>query len=315
MGAAVRSLLRQTANNGVANHLVFLFADGTVFFVGLCLASLSAVLLFASLSRPLRSAGKVSAIAGFTLIVLSATPVPPAAYAVWGCLLTLASASRLKFSFVLRATILTAYLLVTGGLFVSEARWRLAPSLTVSSKTPVYVLGDSISAGGSKNERYWPHMLQEMTGLRVVNLAAPGARTGDALRQAENISTTSAVVIVEIGGNDLLGDTDADKFRVHLDRLMTALRAGGHKILIFELPLFPFQNAYGKVQREVSRKYGAILLPKRFFASVLKVKDNTSDGLHLSGKGHEAMAAMVARVLKPETEKTKGDEIIWFPSR
>ncbi len=73
-----------------------------------------------------------------------------------------------------------------------------------------------------------------------------------------------------------------------------------HEVLLFELPLFPFRNAYGRAQRAVVRKHGIAMLPKRFFADVLGTRDGTLDGLHLSQAGHDAMAEIIAEVLSGE---------------
>lgn len=69
---------------------------------------------------------------------------------------------------------------------------------------------------------------------------------------------------------------------------------------MFELPLCPFQNAYGEAQRSIAAKHHALLLPKRCFAAILGMKDGTIDGLHLSQQGHDAMARMIAGVVRKE---------------
>jgi len=111
---------------------------------------------------------------------------------------------------------------------------------------------------------------------------------------------TSAIVILEIGGNDLIGETDAATFRNHLDLLVSSLRVQPHRVLMLELPLFPFQNAFGAAQRSIAAKYNASLLPKRCFAAVLGTENGTLDGLHLSQKGHEAMAKILVGVIQKE---------------
>ncbi len=47
-------------------------------------------------------------------------------------------------------------------------------------------------------------------------------------------------------------------------------------------------------------KYGITMLPKRYFAKVLGMKNGTLNGLHLSQVGHEAMAAHIASVIGNE---------------
>jgi acyl-CoA thioesterase-1 len=147
-------------------------------------------------------------------------------------------------------------------------------------------------------ERCWPDVLRDTTGLPVVNLAEPGATVESAMRQASGIPRPGAVVIIEIGGNDLLGGTSTAAFEAELDALVQGLRSSHHDILMFELPLFPFRNGYGMAQRQVAAKYGVALLPKRCLTAVLGQDGSTLDGLHFSQEGHNAMAEIVARVLK-----------------
>ena len=80
------------------------------------------------------------------------------------------------------------------------------------------------------------------------------------------------------------------------------LQEAGHQVLVMELPLFPFQNSYGKAQRDVVSAHDAYLLPKRSFAKVLGTKDGTLDDLHLSQTGHDAMAKVMAGVIQCESE-------------
>jgi lysophospholipase L1-like esterase len=70
-----------------------------------------------------------------------------------------------------------------------------------------------------------------------------------------------------------------------------------HQVLLVELPLFPFQNAYGRAQRRIVAEHGIALLPKKYFTRVLALPGSTSDGLHLTQQGHDAMAAMMNALL------------------
>jgi hypothetical protein len=53
-----------------------------------------------------------------------------------------------------------------------------------------------------------------------------------------------------------------------------------------ELPLPPFYNRYGMVQRALAKKYSVTLIPKRFMADVMSTPGATVDGLHFSNTGH-----------------------------
>ena len=232
------------------------------------------------------------------LVLLSATPLPVWAYVIW---LVSALAGVVLFNRStawrrLQRWVCVVLFASTIGCFTLEVPYHRSPQLSIQEGTTIYVLGDSISVGMGADDRSWAEVLQEMTGFSVVNLALAGATVEGAIDQAGGISESNSLVIIEIGGNDLLGETDAAAFGRSLDRLVASL-AREHKILVVELPLFPFGNAFGEAQRRVVGKYDLSMLPKRCFTRVLGMPGSTSDGLHLTQKGHDAMAAIIADVI------------------
>jgi len=280
------------------NPIILSIADGTTFFVGLVAVIVAEALALRFRNRPARPFLTALAIVGLILVVISATPLPLWAYLIWmipavaGLVLLNRTASPRRNQVVSCAVLFAS----TVGLCVAEAPYHRCPKLSVPEDTTVYVLGDSISAGIG-TERSWPAILNEITPFRVVNLAQPGATVGSAIVQARGIAEPGSLVIVEIGGNDLLGEADASAFRSKLDTLVSSLCSDRHQILLLELPLFPFQNAFGQAQRAMISKYGVAMLPKRYFARVLGTKNGTLDGLHLSQAGHDAMANIIAGVI------------------
>lgn len=281
------------------NPVVLSFADGTTFFVGLFLVVVAEGLLSRFRNRLVGPLLTVLTVVGTILVLISATPLPVWAYAIWsipaigGLVLVNLSRPPRRSCAVCGCALLAATLV----LCLAEAPHHRPPRLSVADGTTVYVLGDSISAGMGTEHRCWPTVLDDVTPLRVVNLAQPGATVGSALTQANSILEPGSLVIVEIGGNDLLGGTAASAFRSELDVLVSSLRADHHEVLLLELPLFPFQNAYGRAQRDIVAKHGVAMLPKRFFSRVLGAENGTLDGLHLSQAGHNTMAQIIADLL------------------
>jgi acyl-CoA thioesterase-1 len=76
------------------------------------------------------------------------------------------------------------------------------------------------------------------------------------------------------------------------------LAAGNNQIVMFELPLLPFFNDFGKAQRSLAKKHNVILMPKHYLTDVFGLKDATLDGLHLSQKGHDALANSIYGLFK-----------------
>lgn len=282
------------------NPLGLMFLDGTAMFAGLVLV-LGAGALFvwfgAVLLRPVLT---VLSLAGLAAVLLSAVPLPGWLYAFWilpaGAVLVLGNLSGAAPALRFRA--FAVLLAASAAILLVEMPHLRAPHIRVDAEQPVYVVGDSISAGIGSGERCWPEVLAAATSVRVVNLAEPGATTQSALAQVPRIAESNAVVLLEIGGNDLLDRKDAATFESHLDQLISVLRANGHDVAMFELPLFPFQNAFGRAQRAVAMRHAVALIPRRHFARVLGMENGTLDGLHLTQQGHDEMARRVATLLR-----------------
>jgi lysophospholipase L1-like esterase len=116
---------------------------------------------------------------------------------------------------------------------------------------------------------------------------------------AEKITPEDHIVLIEIGGNDLLAGTPSSEFRRALDALLSKVSAPGRTLLMFELPLLPNKIAYGQIQRRLATKYRVLLIPKRFLVDVIGGANATSDGLHLSEAGARRMATLMAQALLP----------------
>ena len=67
----------------------------------------------------------------------------------------------------------------------------------------------------------------------------PGATAKSALKNCRDMPAQGGVVLVEIGGNDLLGGTPSPLFASDLDRLLAKVCQPGRTVLMFELPLPP----------------------------------------------------------------------------
>lgn len=285
------------------NPLGLMFLDGTALFAGLALVLAAGAVFVRSGTVLLRPVLTVLSLAGLAAVLLSAVPLPGWLYALWilpaAAVLVLGNLSGATP--VLRFRAFCALFAVSVLLLLAESPHLRSPRIRMDAGQSLCVVGDSISAGIGSGERYWPEVLAAATSLRVENLAVPGATTQSALAQLPRIAESNAVVLLEIGGNDLLDRIDAATFESHLDQLVSVLRAGGHDVAMFELPLFPFQNAYGRAQRAVAKRHAVALIPRRYFARVLGMKNGTLDGLHLTQKGHDEMARRVAACLQVES--------------
>ncbi len=283
--------------------LLLKLTDGTAFFVGMSVVVVCCLAEFWFAGKISRYTSNTVGVIGVVLIGFSATPLPLFVCAIWGIALVTAcfflrtrrTEGRARWQ---RRTAIVAFVAVSGVAIFLERPYHISPVIESSPETPVYVIGDSISAGTVTGEKNWPEVLAATTGLQVINLAKSGAKTATAFGQAERLPTKPGLVIVEIGGNDLFGDKTSSAFEHDLDRLLTAVRQQGHRIAMFELPLPPAYSGFGLAQRQLAGKHSVTLIPKRNMARIFGTRGATVDGLHLSAKGHQLMASQVERLLK-----------------
>ena len=187
-------------------------------------------------------------------------------------------------------------------MFVSVAaisgiaiRWRQTTGSALPKDLPVFVIGDSLSAGlGPSPAGTWPHLLSQRLGLSVSNLSQAGATLSNSVQHVRSVPAERAIVIVELGGNDILGGTSPEQFASDLRTLLGALTTGDRRVVMFELPLLPFQNSYGRIQRRLCARYGVDLIPRRVLAEAITRRGNSADGLHLAPQGHSWLAERIA---------------------
>jgi acyl-CoA thioesterase-1 len=295
------------------NTAIFHIVGGDAFFSGFLTVAAGAVVIGVS-GRERRRSGSAVILIGWVLIVASATAHPMVAYAFLACLsirvmtarpspTTPVSAEHPRETADLPKRVPLMFrpcpMLCTVAIaaMVFEIFMYHPGQIRVSEQRPIVVIGDSLSAGMNAGvDIPWPMCLDEMTSVKVSNNAQAGATCQSAIKQLDPLPK-QCVVIVEIGGNDLLGGRSASEFRADLDALLTEVQSPEREVVMFELPLPPFCNGYGYAQRQLADKHNVSLIPRRLLASVLFTKDATLDSIHLSNAGHRQLAERVAAIL------------------
>jgi acyl-CoA thioesterase I len=280
--------------------LFLYFASGESLYSG---ALLLIVAIVISMSRKISITGLrgIAAWLGLAMMIMACPPFSGtvdalfgAAFLVWFIAIN-KDASRSSWSRIRvgASGVLISFVLVLSAVEFSH---RKMPVILGPAGDHLVVIGDSISSGLDSRTPAWPSLMQRMTGIEVRNLARPGATTQDARTMARQVLPEDHIVLLEIGGNDLIGDTSASEFGRQLNALIAQLTASGRTIAMFELPLLPQKIEYGQVQRRLAAKYGVVLIPKRFLARVMTGVNATTDGLHLSSVGAQRMVAIVTQV-------------------
>ena len=285
---------------------IYHFASGQALFSGVGLNLLAIALTTLFQSRPARMGRNVAAIIGGILVALSAVPLPfwllgIFFVAVAGWLIVEGLSQRVPRPHHTAARTFVALVCVV--MLGLEIPWQLRPAIAVNGRPRLVVLGDSITAGmGGAQIVNWPNLLAKDHGLSVTDLSEAGAKLKQGERQAERIPDEPCLVLIELGGNDMLGGGTAAEFAADLDKLFTVVCRSERTVAMLELPLLPFGNAFGSAQRDAASRHHVTLIPKRYFAAIIAGEDATVDSLHLSQRGQNQMAEMIWSFLAKQYE-------------
>jgi acyl-CoA thioesterase-1 len=190
---------------------------------------------------------------------------------------------------------------------VVEWTWHRPLRLNLSTAPQIAVIGDSVTAGLERNDFTWPQQAARRFGWTVFDASQQGATVTSALRQFDALGGRGDMLIVEIGGNDVLEGRPLDEFARDLNALLRSACASYDTVVMCELPLPPFANRYGELQRRLASRRHVRLIPKREFIAALASPGGTVDGVHLSDAGQTRLAEMFGRALGGRSSPTPGE--------
>ncbi|MBX7103033.1 MAG: hypothetical protein K1X57_03060 [Gemmataceae bacterium] len=264
--------------------------------------NVAALVLVGGGRRSLRSVVPLLVIVGLVLVGVSAAPLPYWLYAVVGAATlcwVVAEASRRNCWLGGSARGWRLATMLAWAMALSwELPYQMMPRLPRTGRPTLCVIGDSVIAGmGERERRTWPVLLAEQKKIAIADVSQMGATVASASRQADQLPNNGELILLEIGGNDVLGSSTTVEYRDGLERLLKKVCRPDRTVVMFELPLPPLANEFGLIQRELAGRFGVHLIPKRVFIGVLTTAGATHDSVHLTPAGHQRMADVVWSVM------------------
>lgn len=175
----------------------------------------------------------------------------------------------------------------------------------------VTILGDSITAGlGLPGRDALPnqlHLALERLGVpnMVRGAGASGETTADGVGRMDfSIRPDTAVVVVALGGNDLLQGFDPKVTRANLDRILTRLKARHMGIVLTGMKAPPelgrgYARDFNAVFADLARAHSVAFYPDLLAGVGRNRALNQPDGIHPNAQG----VAIIARGLAPLVAK------------
>ncbi len=172
------------------------------------------------------------------------------------------------------------------------------PNLDSPGRT-IVCFGDSLTAGVGRGDgpTYPEHLAREL-GLEVVEAGVPGETASQALQRLEAVLAHDPwLVIVELGGNDILRRVPPETTEEALGRIVEGLLDARILPVLLEVR-GPFGGRYRNMFDRLERRYRVPVI-RDVLPRLLVDRRYKSDAVHLNAAGYRRLAELVARELEP----------------
>jgi acyl-CoA thioesterase I len=206
-----------------------------------------------------------------------------------------------------------------------------APSQTATDAPPeipvmgeerhILALGDSLFTGYRLEEgEGYPERLEAAlrakgVNARIVNAGVSGDTTAGGLQRLtftlENLQNKPDLVVISLGGNDMLRGLPVSATRQNLDAILTELGRRGIPALLLGMLAAPnlgadYAKEFNTIYPALARKHDAALVPFFLQAIIDKPELRQDDHIHPTRQGIEELVAAtavdVAKALPPASQ-------------
>jgi acyl-CoA thioesterase-1 len=176
-----------------------------------------------------------------------------------------------------------------------------APTLPKLNPQDIIVaFGDSLTHGtGANDDAAYPAVLATLTGHTVINAGVPGDTTASGLQRLPAVLSEYKphLVLLCLGGNDMLRKQPAASTENNLRLLVQTIRASGANVVLIGVPepkLFGgAPDFYARVAKDMQ-----LPLEREAFNDVLKDNRLKSDPIHANAAGYRQVAERLNTFLR-----------------
>ena len=172
-------------------------------------------------------------------------------------------------------------------------------SPTAPSAVTVVAFGDSITAGvGTTGNNDYVSRLADRTGVAIINAGRSGDTTASALARIDSavLARDADIVIVFLGGNDLLQGVPVQQRITNITSIVQQIRADGAAVILVGVgsgAIDPFEGALAGIASQTSSTFVPAVLDGVFGVSSLM-----ADLIHPNNAGHAIIADRIEPALR-----------------
>jgi acyl-CoA thioesterase-1 len=172
-------------------------------------------------------------------------------------------------------------------------------SLPVEGK--IVCFGDSLTSGvGATEGHAYPDQLAAMISRPIINAGRSGdtTRSAAARLQSDVLSHAPAIVIVALGGNDLMRGISKDVAFGRLKAMVVTIQDHGALVVVGGIDVPLWGKGYGDMYRVLCRETEAVCVAN-ILEDIWGQRSLMSDTIHPNDAGYRRMAEKFYHALKP----------------
>lgn len=170
----------------------------------------------------------------------------------------------------------------------------------VAPNEVIVAFGDSLTYGtGAAESESYPAVLAQLIGRKVVRSGVPGEVTAQGLARLPQVieEHRPALIIVCLGGNDMLRRVNDQQIRSNLRQIITTVTGRGISVVLVGVPRPALLTSAAAFYGELAKEYG-IPYEGKVLNDIMHQLDLKADTIHPNAKGYRRMAEAIAELLK-----------------
>ena len=177
---------------------------------------------------------------------------------------------------------------------------------TLPAGSTVVALGDSLTYGyGASTETAYPTILADLSQWKVMNAGVNGDTSADVLARVDDIIKQSPdLVLLGVGGNDVLQRVQPDTTRANITTTIDRLKSANINIVLIAEPYFSTSALFGKASDNPLYKDIAdakeVPLYSGGWSEILSDDTLKSDRIHANAAGYRQFAEGLHEYLQEE---------------
>jgi acyl-CoA thioesterase I len=164
----------------------------------------------------------------------------------------------------------------------------------------ILAFGDSLTSGvGAPPGASYPEILESLIKRKVIKSGIPGETSDEGLVRlpGELSAYKPKLVLLCLGGNDLLRKMDLEKTASNMSRMVQIIRNSGAEVILIGVPKPGLVLSTARFYKKISEDM-RIPLEGSLFADILADSKLRADPIHPNAEGYRRLAEGIADFLR-----------------